>query len=363
MAEIRIERLSKRFRDGTVAVDDLTLTIAAGELFVLLGPSGCGKTTTLRCVAGLERQTSGDILIGDVRANDLEPADRDVAMVFQFYALYPHLTAYDNIAFPLRAQRLGNREVDDRVRRAARLLKIDDVLERRQNGLSGGEQQRVALGRAIVREPQAFLMDEPLTNLDAELREDMRSELKHLQKQLGATMVHVTHDQAEAMSLGDRVGVMSRGRLEQVGTPLEVYRWPATLFVAQFIGSPPMNLFPVELDSGALIGPAGLRLPVAPGMTRGDGVIAGVRPESFELVEPDADGTVACRVVSREALGDETIYLVEAGGTRLCVRMPPTAPFGEADPAGLCCDSGPCPIYDPKSGRLLDVGQPVGVES
>ena len=358
MAEIRIEGLWKRFRDGTVAVEGLDLTIEDGELFVLLGPSGCGKTTTLRCIAGLERQTAGDIFIDGELVNGRAPGERDIAMVFQFYALYPHLSAYANIAFPLRAQRLPKETVDRRVRDAARLLRIEHLLDRRLRRLSGGEQQRIALGRAIVREPRAFLMDEPLTNLDAELRGDMRAELKHLQQTLGATMVHVTHDQVEAMSLGDRVGIMNSGRLEQVGVPLEVYRRPATLFTAQFIGSPPMNLFPVELDSGALVGPAGLRLPIPPGLQRGASVIAGVRSEALELVAPEVDGAVGCRVVSREALGDETIYVVDAGETQLYVRMPPTAPFGETEVAGLRYEGGAPPIYEPESGRLLALVEP-----
>src|SRR5690349_2488642 len=249
MAEIRINHITKRFGDF-VALHELDLTIHDGEFLVLLGPSGCGKTTTLRSVAGLERQTSGDIYIGDTLVNDLPPGDRDIAMVFQFYALYPHMSAYDNIAFPLRAQKVQPDEVDKRVRAVARVLRIEHLLRRRPKQLSGGEQQRVALGRAMVRRPRAFLMDEPLTNLDAALRADMRAELKHLQHELATTMVYVTHDQTEAMSMGQRIVVMNRGLIQQIGTPLEVYARPATLFVAGFIGSPPMRLIDCRLQNG-----------------------------------------------------------------------------------------------------------------
>lgn len=232
MAGIEVTALHKRYPDGTVAVDHVDLSIDDGELFVMLGPSGCGKTTTLRAIAGLERQTTGDIRIGDTLVNDLLPAERDIAMVFQFYALYPHLRTRDNLAFPLRAEGLPKAEVRERVAEAARLMRLDSLLDRRPRQLSGGEQQRVALARALVRRPRAFLMDEPLTNLDAELRADMRTEIKHLQGELGTTMVYVTHDQVEAMSLGHRIAILNKGRVEQIGTPLEVYNRPASLFCA-----------------------------------------------------------------------------------------------------------------------------------
>lgn len=251
MAGIEVTALHKRYPDGTVAVDHVDLSIGDGELFVMLGPSGCGKTTTLRAIAGLERQTTGDIRIGDTLVNDLPPAERDIAMVFQFYALYPHLRTRDNLAFPLRAEGLPKPEVEERVNEAARLMRLGPLLDRRPSRLSGGEQQRVALARALVRRPRAFLMDEPLTNLDAELRADMRTEIKHLQGELGTTMVYVTHDQVEAMSLGHRIAILNKGRVEQIGTPLEVYDRPASLFCAAFIGSPPMNLIEVEVADGS----------------------------------------------------------------------------------------------------------------
>src|SRR3954466_12947685 len=239
MAEVHVKRLHKMFPAGTVAVEELDLTIADGELFVMLGPSGCGKTTTLRCIAGLEDETSGQIRIGNEVVSGLRPSQRDIAMVFQFYALYPHLSVRDNMAFPLRAAKRPESEVNERVLEAARMLQLEPFLTRKPNKLSGGEQQRVALGRAMVRHPKAFLMDEPLTNLDAELRADMRAELKHVQQRLNTTMVYVTHDQTEAMALGDRIAIMNQGRLEQLGAPMEVYERPATLFAARFIGSPP----------------------------------------------------------------------------------------------------------------------------
>ena len=354
MAGIRISKLHKQFADGTVAVRELDLDIHDGELLVMLGPSGCGKTTTLRCIAGLEQQTGGDISIGDRLVNSLRPGERDIAMVFQFYALYPHFSVRDNIAFPLRAEGADAKTIEQAVQQVAQMLKISDLLGRKPNRLSGGEQQRVALGRAMVRKPQAFLMDEPLTNLDPELRGDMRVELKHLQVELRTTMVYVTHDQVEAMSLADRIAIMNEGELEQVGTPLEVYRQPATLFVAGFIGSPPMSLLPAEVVDGGLHAAGALRLPAPDGLRRGQKVVAGVRPEGFRLVAPDEDGALASRVLSREALGDETIYVVEVGEQRLHVRMDPASPFREDDAVGIVFEGeSPPNVFDPDSGRAV----------
>jgi multiple sugar transport system ATP-binding protein len=353
MGQILVEGLQKRFPDGTLAVEHLDLAIAEGELFVMLGPSGCGKTTTLRCIAGLERHTAGHIRIGGDLVDGLRPSERDIAMVFQFYALYPHLTARENIAFPLRAEGLRDADVRERVSESARMLRLDGLLDRRPGRLSGGEQQRVALARAMVRKPRAFLMDEPLTNLDAELRADMRTELKHLQQRLGTTMVYVTHDQVEAMALGHRIAIMREGRLEQLGTPLEVYDRPATLFCARFIGSPPMNLVDVELTNGSLTGPGGLQIAAPDGLWVGAKLVAGLRPESLEVTAPGADGAVAGRVVSEEALGDEVIYVVETGGADLRVRMPPTARFGSEAPVGIRHAGGPPPVYDRETERVL----------
>ncbi len=256
MAEVHLSQVTKRFSSrsgdasGVLAVHELDLDVADGEFLVLLGPSGCGKTTTLRMVAGLETASSGDIRIGERRVNDLPPGERDIAFVFQFYALYPHLSVRDNISFPLRAQQIPKEEVDRRVQEVSRRLRIEHILNRRPNRLPSGEQQRVALGRAMVRQPQVFLMDEPLTNLDASLRADMRVELKHLQQELGTTMLYVTHDQTEALSMSHRIAVMNLGVLQQVDTPLNIYNRPQTVFVARFIGSPPMNLLDARVVDG-----------------------------------------------------------------------------------------------------------------
>ncbi len=354
MAGIEVTALHKQYPDGTVAVEHVDLSIHDGELFVMLGPSGCGKTTTLRAMAGLERQTSGDIRIGSTLVNDLRPAERDIAMVFQFYALYPHLKTRDNLAFPLRAEGLPAAEVRERVDEAARMMRLGPLLDRRPQRLSGGEQQRVALARALVRRPRAFLMDEPLTNLDAELRADMRTEIKHLQRQLGTTMVYVTHDQVEAMSLGQRIAILNKGRVEQIGTPLEVYDRPASLFCAAFIGSPPMNLIDVEVADGQLRGPGGLVLTPPPGLPRDRSLVAGIRPEALEVTAPGAESSVPARVVSAEALGDEIVYVVDHGGQRdVRVRMPPTARFATEAVVGLRHAGGIPPVYDAGTEALV----------
>jgi ABC-type sugar transport system ATPase subunit len=351
MAEVLVNKLHKMFPDGTVAVEELDLEIGDGELFVMLGPSGCGKTTTLRCIAGLEQETSGQIRIGAEVVSGLRPSQRDIAMVFQFYALYPHLTVRDNMAFPLRAAKAPESEVTERVNEAARMLQLEPFLNRKPNKLSGGEQQRVALGRAMVRHPKAFLMDEPLTNLDAELRADMRAELKHVQERLNTTMIYVTHDQTEAMALGHRIAIMNKGRLEQLGAPMEVYNRPATLFAARFIGSPPMNLIETEVTNGHLTAAGDLKITAPEGLKRGDRVIAGVRPEGF-TVSADGEG-VRARVVSREALGDETIYVVEADAGLLHVRMPATARFEEEQVVALRHVGAAPPAYDPTSEKVI----------
>jgi sn-glycerol 3-phosphate transport system ATP-binding protein/multiple sugar transport system ATP-binding protein len=359
MAEVRIDHLVKIFPGGTRAVDDVTLRVPDGEFFVLLGPSGCGKTTTLRSVAGLERQSSGDIFIGDTRVNDLSPADRDIAFVFQFYALYPHLKARDNIAFPLRAAGLPRADIAARVAKAAQTLKIDHLLDRTPSHLSGGEQQRVALARAMVRRPQVFLMDEPLTNLDSSLRADVRVEIKHLQHELNTTTLYVTHDQTEAMSLGHRIAVMDRGVLQQVGAPLEVYDHPATLFVAGFIGSPPMNFVEVSLADGpALVdAQAAFRLPIEAALA---GLLApgkryqlGIRSEDFHIAAAGA-GDMPAEVYSREPLGDETIYgLRLAGGQVILAKAAPTLEMEIGQSVGVTLDRARLHLYDASTGQAL----------
>ena len=286
MAEIQIRDVSKRYRDGTVAVHDLSLDIADGEFTVLVGPSGCGKTTLLRMIAGLEEITTGSIRIGDRVVNDLTPKDRDIAMVFQNYALYPHMTVARNMGFALRRAKVPPAEIRRKVAHAADLLGITDQLDRKPSNLSGGQRQRVAMGRAIVRDPRAFLMDEPLSNLDAKLRIQMRSEIVRLQRRLNTTTVYVTHDQTEAMTLGDRLAVMRDGVLQQVGTPAELYERPLNLFVAGFIGAPAMNFLIGEVADGSLTSPLGTialsELGDEAGVTNTGRVVVGVRPESFE---------------------------------------------------------------------------------
>jgi multiple sugar transport system ATP-binding protein len=330
MAQVALEHVTKVFPDGTVAVNDMTLEIPDGELMVFVGPSGCGKTTALRMVAGLEEITDGEVKIGDRVVNQLPPRERDVAMVFQNYALYPHKTVFENLAFPLKLQGLTRSKIDERVRAIARLLELEEQLKRRPRQLSGGQRQRVAMGRAIVREPQAFLMDEPLSNLDAKLRTQMRAEIGLLHKALAITTIYVTHDQVEAMTLGQRVAVMRKGELQQVDAPQVLYDRPANLFVAGFIGSPAMNFFE------GTIAPRDGQLEVAFGEQRlavggdeldrhtglggygGKNVIVGVRPEHLEdaaLVSGAADGRRFRGLVQlRELLGSEVVvhFQVEA---------------------------------------------------
>src|SRR4051812_13975112 len=253
MASIEMKNIVKQYGDGYPAVNDVSLDIADGELMILVGPSGCGKSTLLRMIVGLEDITSGDMVIGGKRVNDLAPRDRNLAMVFQNYALYPHLTVYENIAFPLRLKGgIPESEIDAKVREASKTLELDEHLERKPGNLSGGQRQRVAMGRAIVRQADAFLFDEPLSNLDAKLRGQMRTEIARLQRQLGITTVYVTHDQTEAMTLGDRVCVLRKGRIQQVASPRELYEQPVNLFVAGFIGSPPMNFLPATPEGNKL---------------------------------------------------------------------------------------------------------------
>jgi ABC-type sugar transport system ATPase subunit len=334
MAEVRIRNLVKQFGDVR-AVDSVSLEVRDGEFMVFLGPSGCGKTTTLRSIAGLEFPQSGEIWIGNRRVNALSPADRDIAFVFQFYALYPHLNVFDNIAFPLRAQHVAAAEVAARVLSITRTLQIESVLGRRIRQLSSGEQQRVALGRALIRRPQVLLMDEPLTNLDAMLRGEMRAELKHLQQQNSITTIYVTHDQVEAMALGDRITVMNRGRIQQVGSPMEVYRHPANQFVAGFLGTPPMSLIPCALQRQdgqvqAINGGFVATLPQAtvaalaqhPALSR---VVVGLRPEAVRLsAQPPAGDASQATVYAVEPLGDENIIDLRIGEVALRARTAPT---------------------------------------
>jgi multiple sugar transport system ATP-binding protein len=322
MAELTLDRVTKRFGSGDgeiVAVDEASIDIADGEFLVLVGPSGCGKSTTLRMIAGLETATEGDIVLGGRSINDEQPKDRDIAMVFQSYALYPHMTAKENMSFGLEESTdLSGDDIGERVEESAATMGIEDLLERKPGELSGGQQQRVALGRAIVRDPEVFLLDEPLSNLDAKLRSSMRTELQRLQEDLDVTTVYVTHDQTEAMTMGDRIAILDGGRLQQVGTPLECYHEPANLFVAGFIGEPSMNFFETDVESGTLVG-ENFEYPLSED-TRADigdanRVTLGVRPEDIELVgtvENDHDFRTVVDVV--EPVGsDNNVYLAFEG--------------------------------------------------
>jgi multiple sugar transport system ATP-binding protein len=312
MATIKFEQVSKQFGDGTVAVDKLDLKVDEGEFLILVGPSGCGKTTALRMVAGLEEVSDGSIFIGDREVTNLAPVDRDVAMVFQNYALYPHMSVEDNILFPLRQKRVKKAEARERAHEVARLLAIEELLHRKPRALSGGQRQRVAIGRALVRRPLAFLMDEPLSNLDAKLRVQMRAELLSLHKQVGITTIYVTHDQTEAMTLGDRVVVLNKGVVQQIASPQELYRAPVNMFVAGFIGSPAMNFLRGRIDNGTLrIGDQSLAL----NSTTANGeVIVGIRPEDF--VTANGDGLEA-NVAFVENLGPESLVHFTTPGFEL----------------------------------------------
>jgi multiple sugar transport system ATP-binding protein len=334
MAEVIYDHVTKRF-DSVVAVNDLTLEVEDGEFLVLVGPSGCGKTTALRCLAGLEEVTSGEILIGDRVVTHIPPKDRDIAMVFQNYALYPHMTVYDNMAFGLKLRKVPKQEIDRRVKEAAEILGIQDLLNRKPRQLSGGQRQRVALGRAIVREPQVFLMDEPLSNLDAKLRVQTRGELIKLQRRLGVTTIYVTHDQVEAMTMGHRIAVLNNGVLQQLDTPENLYDRPANLFVATFIGSPAMNIFPARVTGGdgslaVVAGDVRLELLPVHRARLADyvdrEVLVGIRPEDFEVVaggEGIAGQTIRLPVELIEPLGAETlVHLRGPAGTLIAQGQP-----------------------------------------
>jgi len=377
MATIQFNEVTKRFDDGTVAVDTLTLDVEDGEFLILVGPSGCGKTTALRMVAGLEEITSGEIRIGGRVVNDLPPVERDIAMVFQNYALYPHMTVEENLGFPLKQQGVKKAEAKERVQDAARLLSIEELLHRKPRALSGGQRQRVAIGRALVRRPIAFLMDEPLSNLDAKLRVQMRAELIALHKRLGVTTIFVTHDQTEAMTLGDRVVVMNKGVVQQVNTPAHLYNHPSNTFVAGFIGSPSMNFLRGRLDQdGLLLGAHRIDLPEtarAAVSGRGGDVVVGVRPEDF--VTANGDG-IPAEVAFTESLGPETLVhfrsaafdtverheQVEAGqeerrGTAselLVARFGPTARVSADDRISLSITPERMLLFDPDTGLALN---------
>ncbi|HEV8102144.1 MAG TPA: sn-glycerol-3-phosphate ABC transporter ATP-binding protein UgpC [Gaiellaceae bacterium] len=379
MAEIVLNNVSKVFAGGVTAVDGVSLTIGSGEFLVLVGPSGCGKSTLLRMIAGLEDVSAGTIAIGDREVTDLPPRARDVAMVFQSYALYPHMTVRQNLGYGLKVRKTPKHEIAERVARAAQLLGLDQLLDRRPAALSGGQRQRVAMGRAIVREPKAFLMDEPLSNLDAKLRVSMRAQLSALHARLATTTIYVTHDQIEAMTLGQRVAVMRDGRVQQVDTPQALYAKPVNLYVAAFIGSPAMNLVEAEVAGGELrFGGYALPLP-ATGAPPAGHVIAGLRPEAFEdaafadpslpqidvqvgvVEELGADTHVLFTVAAprvevsevREAAGDDDA-LVAVEGSLFTARVDPGTAARPGAPLRLAVDPSRFHYFDPESGLRLD---------
>lgn len=349
MAEIQLRNLSKRWGDF-VGVHDFDLTISDQEFLVLLGPSGCGKTTTMRMIAGLEDASGGDIIVDGVRVNDLDPKDRDVAMVFQSYALYPNMNVYENIRFPLKVRKSDPAEQDARVRRAAEMVELTDFLDRRPAELSGGQRQRVALARAIVRRPNVFLMDEPLSNLDAKLRVSTRAQIKNLSHELKVTTVYVTHDQIEAMTLADRVVVMFKGIVQQVATPTEIYDRPANTFVASFIGNPAMNLIEGDLRGGVFTAPN----VSIPGLDGPDGPITlGFRAEDASLGSEGGAGHLKAAVYSLELLGDSTMVTVKIEGALVSIKADKTfrAEIGDEIVGGI--PAGICHLFDAISGERL----------
>jgi multiple sugar transport system ATP-binding protein len=359
MAAVRFEHVEKVYPGGTHALVDCTLEVADGELAVLVGPSGCGKSTALRIVAGLEEPTGGTLRIGDRAVNALRPQERNVAMVFQDYALYPHLTARGNLEFPLKMRRMGRGARAQRIDAVAALLDIGALLDRLPRQLSGGQRQRVAMGRALVREPSVFLLDEPLSNLDAKLRVQVRAEIKDLQRRTRTTMMYVTHDQVEAMTLGDRVVVLDRGRIQQVAPPAELYARPANAFVAAFIGNPPMNVFPSRAADGGggriRIGDQTLAVDATASLA---GVrAAGVRPEAIALA-PSAPDAVQATVEHLEALGHETLAHVRIPGAagaddvRLVARLEGMHAFAHGDRVGLRIDPARVYLFDADGVRL-----------
>ena len=369
MAQIGLRGVTKRFGE-IVAIRDLTLDVRDREFLVILGPSGAGKTTTLRTVAGLETPEAGSVQINGEAMEGRTPAERNVAFVFQNYALYPFMTAYQNIAFPLKARPTTPAEIDRRVRAVAEVLQIGHLLERRPAQLSGGEQQRVALGRAMVRRPQAFLMDEPLTNLDAKLRILMRAELKHLHGSIGATTLYVTHDQVEAMTMGDRIAVLRAGSCQQIGTPDEIYHQPANTFVAGFVGTPSMNLLTGEIAGGEAPGrdaagvvvrldhAAGVFPLSAPLAARARGapttaVVLGVRPEDVHLVPESTPSTLHTTVYAAEPLGDRYIYDLQLGGSVIKMKAPTSCALEPGQPIPVRFDPLHVHLFDAATGRRL----------
>jgi multiple sugar transport system ATP-binding protein len=350
MAEVRLKNLTKRWGDF-VGVDDQSLDIMDKEFLVLLGPSGCGKTTTMRMIAGLEEPTAGEIWIGDRIVNDDLPKDRDVAMVFQNYGLYPHMTIFENIAYPLRVRGTPKSEIEPRVQKAAEQVELTEFLHRKPKALSGGQRQRVALARAIVRTPKVFLMDEPLSNLDAKLRVTMRAELKHLSRALQITTVYVTHDQIEAMTLADRVAVMKHGIIQQLGTPDEIYNDPTNLFVAGFIGSPAMNLIEGSVRNGTFVTTGGTEL-VRLNTADRDSAVLGVRADDIQVSEK-GQGNIDVTIYAFENTGESTMLTVQWGKQRVIARGDRHLRKQQDDIVGISLDPDHLYLFDPSTEKRI----------
>jgi multiple sugar transport system ATP-binding protein len=362
MATVTFDHLYKRYGDDVIAVNDLNLEIQDGEFLVLVGPSGCGKTTALRCVAGLEEISEGRLLIGDRVVNDVAPKDRDIAMVFQSYALYPHMTVFDNLAFGLKLRKTKKEEIKRRVDEAARILGLEKLLDRKPKALSGGQRQRVALGRAIVREPSVFLMDEPLSNLDAKLRVQTRAEIARLHQRLGTTTIYVTHDQVEAMTMGDRICVMRDGLLQQVGSPQDLYDHPANVFVAGFIGSPSMNFATTRSGDGdeLYLGNARLDLKgdharVAGERPKGSNLLIGFRPEHLELANGQGDGAVQipAKVDVVEYLGNEELIHAQSEGNEIVALISSDKKVSVGEQVDFAIPLEKLHLFDPESEKSL----------
>jgi len=351
MASVTYEHVTKRFAGGTLAVNDFNLEIKDTEFMVLVGPSGCGKSTALRMLAGLEEVTEGDIKIGDQIVNEMPPRERDIAMVFQSYALYPHMTVFDNLAFGLRMRGTPRQDIERRVNSAANILELGPLLKRKPRQLSGGQRQRVALGRAIVREPQAFLLDEPLSNLDAKLRIQTRIELQKQHRALQATFIYVTHDQVEAMTMGDRIAVMKDGILQQVAPPRQIYDNPVNMYVAGFIGSPTMNFIPVTV-SGTTANATGfeLELPTAPGIEKG---VLGIRPEALTEHPREGHSGLDLKVEVCEVLGADQFLYGTVGGDAITARVDPNMKVSPGDRVRLGVDMRRLHLFDGPTGKAI----------
>jgi multiple sugar transport system ATP-binding protein len=361
MATVTFDHLVKRYTGDVLAVNDLNLEIHDGEFLVLVGPSGCGKTTALRCVAGLEEISEGRLLIGDRVVNDVPPKDRNIAMVFQSYALYPHMSVYDNLAFGLKLRKTSKAEIERRVKETGGLLGLGNLLDRKPKALSGGQRQRVALGRAIVREPSVFLMDEPLSNLDAKLRVETRANIARLHQRLGTTTIYVTHDQVEAMTMGDRIAVMRDGLLQQTGSPQELYDHPTNVFVAGFIGSPAMNFATTTVADGALamgsqqIALTGRPAEIAKQRTSGTPLLMGFRPEHLDIARSEADGVIRipAQVDVVEYLGNEELLHTQIEGGEVVALVPSDREVKAGDKVDLTIPADKLHLFDPETEKSL----------